>query len=252
MRWFLGLIAALAVTSAAVAQVDVSSTQAEISDEPAHTPLPIPECIELDEEEQAAYDALLAKPVFFDDLYFDCDSDWFAAETTLGAALKSLGEVPLVDQLDTTGARTLTLRRLAWGGQNYKLSRLDCDVNLDGKSTGGRFLLDEENPWVQKMNGRRLLKMTAADCNFIVQMLDDFEPMDVASTLPCDSSGAIYLHANTVITEHSDYIKGSYVRDGYCDLIDNDPKSKAAEAFLDQLFRWLDDRARESGRKVRR
>ncbi len=249
MRWILGWVAALVLTSAAAAQ-DAEPAQEAIPPAKAQ-----PKCFELDEEEQAAYDALVAKPGYFEEFDFECEQDWLDAETTFGPAFKSLGEVPLVEQRAGAKNITITVRRLVWGGyngRNYKLSRLDCTVNEEDESTGGRFLLREKNPWSRPNNGHWEIKLTAADCAFITEMLDDFDPSDVQPNLPCDPEGSFILHANATITEYNDYAKGSFLRGGYCSLIDDDPKSKAAEEGLDNILYWLEGRTRESGRKVRR
>ena len=249
MRWIFGLAAALALSSVAVAQeaVPVQSVDTGIGVEP--------KCFDLDEEEQAQFDALKKKPTYFDDLNFDCEQDWIDAEMTFGQSLKSFGEYPLVEPDPDAKNRTFTIRRLVLGDSYrpyFKLSRLDCELNEDDESTGGRFLLREKNPWFQPHNGHKQIKLTPADCDFIVELFDEHAPFSIQPSLPCDPEGSIILHANVTMTEYNGDWKGSFIRPGYCDLLYNDPKSKAAEVNLSKILYWLEGRTRESGRKVSR
>ena len=249
MRWILGLVAALALSSVVVAQ-EVAPAQPNAPNQQAES-----KCFELDEEEQAQYDALKKGLSYFDDLDFECEQDWIDAETTFGTSLKSFGESPLVERDVSADNRTFTIRRLVLGDSywgNFKLSRLDCDLNDDYESTGGRFVLREKNPWFKPNDGHWDLKLTPTDCDFIVDLFDDYAPRDIQTNLPCDPEGAIILHANVTMTEYNNYSKGSFLRPGYCDLVDDDAESKAAESHLDKVLYWLEGRTREGGRKVRR
>lgn len=249
MRWILGLVAALVLSSVVVAQ-EVAPDQPNGSNQPAES-----KCFELDEEQQALYEALTKGLSYFDDLDLECEQDWIDAETTFGTSLKTFGESPLVEPDASAENRTFTIRRLVLGDSyrpHYKLSRLDCDLNEDFKSTGGRFLLREKSPWFKPNNGHWELKLTPTDCDFIVDLFDDYAPRDIQTNLPCDPEGAIILHANVTMTEYNAYSKGSFLRQGSCDLVDDDAESKAAEANLDKILYWLEGRTREGGRKVRR
>lgn len=245
MQWILGLAAALVLTSAAAAQ-DVAPAQTVVSGSSAE-----PKCFDLDEDEQAALADLKKNGGYFEDWEFDCDSDWVNVELSWGPSLRARGENPLVER-DDSGA--LTLRRLRLGGGNegdYRLSRLDCKFDDDNDAITGTFLLDESNPWVKPFNGRRLLSLTAADCQLIDELLTKFDPVTIIASENCEPNGQIVLHAPSTITEVNDF-KSGFIRHGFCDRIPATPESESAEGTIDILFNWLEGRTRESGRKVRR
>jgi hypothetical protein len=220
-----------------------------------------PTCDEVDEEE---IDKIDTQKSFFNNLDFECEQMWLDAEQGFASKLQKLGEEsfrpysdPLIRRDDA--APIIRIRKMSlYDHGDHKLLRLDCDfirakeknAYPDWESKGGRFLVDYHNRYVKPTVVRRELRLGAADCRYIAELLEEVDFSEIEQLQPADPEGPIILHAGTSWTEaiEQDGSYKAFERYGGLTYFSS-KKSYAAEEKLWRLLNYLEERTTETGKR---
>lgn len=249
------LLAALLAVSPAFAQ-----TAPEGSDEAE----PKPEEQTCDDVDWVEVGQIDEKKGFFDSSAFECEADWVEAETRFAPLLKNVGEAsfrPLVYPKDDDKMRTrsLHIRKIVkydLGG--YRMFRMDCrfaskkpvPLPWDLEPIGGVSILDYQNFYIKPSHLRRTLKLSAADCRFFADFMENSSLFMIEQRPAIDRNGAIILHAPSYLYEliDSDGDHTIYLREGHLTYVADD-ESDAAESELGRMLSYFEERTKETGRR---
>lgn len=222
-----------------------------------------------DAADSADIDEVDKERSFFNHVKFECEEDWLRAEQYVAPVLKKLNEESFRSYADKKSTsygspptlRVRWLRRFDYDGHN--LHRLDCEyepVALNDPPSlpqwepkGGRFLVDFlVNNYFGSAAGRRELKLSKADCQYVHDLLEEYSPNDVEEDPPLDPEKPIVMPATSSMVESIDDV-GVYHQfrrlEGYSYVVGQE--SELAETQLRLLMSYLADRTKEAGKKVR-
>lgn len=218
-------------------------------------------CDDIDWEQTGKIDE---KNSFFDRTKFECEQDWVDAENSFAPLLKRLGQSsfrPLVD-LQADGKKrkpSLHIRKInLYEYGNYRFFDIRCTSETEKKEpfswdwipNGGTAVLEYRNNYIKPSHLRRSLKMSAADCRFFNDFLEDSPAFLIEERPPIDENGPIILHAGSTLFEviDSEGVYINFLRKGASTYIP-DAESDAAEQALRRMLVYFEDRTQESGRR---
>lgn len=233
--------------------------QSTESMEPDEQRLPQPApmtCDKLDEDQLKIADAIDRKNAFFDEALFECEADWFENEQTVAKFLAKLGQESFrrYEELPK-GQMAIKLRQInSYQYGDYRLSRIDCNFadaidRSDADAKLGTFLLASKNRWSKKHNGKWIMQLSAADCQFIFDLFEKSNPENIKERVPYDLNGTIILHGGSSLTEYVSF--GGYWHLYHRNSAPSVPDDETANAEdnLDFILNYLRQRAQETGRK---